>query len=586
AALGSEASKLTTASAAPLTRAGTVIGTMPYMSPEQLEGKSVDGRSDVFSLGVVLYEMATGRRPFSGETAASLIADIMNGRPRDVDIVRRDLPHHLARIIRHCLEKDPNHRFQTARDVSNELVDLRDENTGGATERESQSVAVLPFANLSPDPENEYFADGLTDELISALSRIPELRVPSRTSTSLFKGAGKSILTIAHELGVRYVVEGSVRRVENNVRITAQLIDGRSDAHLWAERYSGTLDDIFDLQESLSRRIVEALAVTLAPHEARPAGARPEPQAYDAYLRGRSYLEQVTANGRRRAIESFNLAIAADPSYARAHAALATAYLQELTLGGAPEPDIATRARVAAERALELDPATGAAHATLGWLALAQGWDWSGAEVATQRGAEAEPPDTAAMHVYSILLIALGRLEDAMAISRRMLELDPLSPLMNTHHAMQYYYARQYDRALEHADRTVAMDPTFVSVHGALGAIYVQMGRYDEAVAAYEDVMALSGTPRETIEAFRDCYEKEGVTGFWRWRAKTRPTRDKAVAHAALGESDEAFAWLRRALQENPLGLMNLNADPSFDPLRTDPRFNSLLERMRYPKTG
>ncbi|UCG88321.1 MAG: protein kinase [Gemmatimonadota bacterium] len=568
---------ITSAAGERLTETGLSLGTPEYMSPEQAAGdREVDARSDVYSLGAVLYEMVTGEPPQTGATIQAVIAKLLSQRPTPPRVVRDNVPEAVDRAIMKALEKVPADRFDSVEQFGKALCETEME--VGA---ETKSIVVLPFDSLSPDPDNEYFADGLTDELIAQLSKVEALHVISRTSAMLFKNAQQSIPAITRELGVRYALEGTVRRAGDSVRITAQLIDAATDAHLWAERYSGSLADIFDLQDDLSRRIVEALQVTLSPQETRLTAIRPvDPQAYDAYLRGRYHLEQVTADGRRRALEYFNQAIELDPDYARAHAALAETHAYSMMLAGVVSDEVKTQASEAVDKALELDPDDGVVHAVSAVLKSVMTYDWPGAEAEMQRAFELSPCDTTVLHWYAHLLMALGRLDESMSLTRRILEIDPLSPLMNGHLATEYYYRRDYQRAIAQAKKTAEMDPGYATARGLLGMVYERMGRYADSVAAYADGMALRGEPPEAVAEFRNRFETEGIQGIWRWRAATRPPKDRAVAYACLGDNDAALEWLTRAFQEQPLTLMSLKADPAFDTVRTDPRFHSILEQM------
>jgi len=568
---------ITAAGGSHLTETGISVGTPAYMSPEQATAEpKLDGRSDIYSLGCVLYEMLAGEPPYTGPTVQAIVAKKLSGAVPRVSVVRETVADAVERAVTKSLARTPADRFATAQQFADALVAET-----AAPEPEMPSIVVLPLANLSPDPDNEYFADGLTDELIAQLSKLRALRVISRTSAMLFKDAQQTIPAIAKALGVRYALEGTVRRAGNSVRITAQLIDATTDVHLWAERYSGSLEDIFDLQDDLSRRIVEALQVTLSPRESSMAGARPvDPQTYDAYLRGRYHLEQATADGRRRALEYFTQAIELDPHFARAHAAVAETHAQTMMLAGAVSDELKTKANEAAEKALALDPADGAAHAVLAVLKYATAYDWSGAEAEMRRAVELSPHDTTVLHWHAHVLMAMGRLDESMSVSRRILEIDPLSPMMSTHLAGEHYYRRDYDRAIDQAKKTAEMDPGFASVRGVLAMVYERMGRYAESVAASADGMALRGEPPEVIAAFRNRYETEGMPGIWRWRATTRPPKDRAVACAYLGDNDAALEWLARAFREQPLTLMGVKIDPAFDNLRADPRFQTILEQM------
>jgi serine/threonine-protein kinase len=560
-----------------LTETGLSLGTPAYMSPEQAGGdREIDGRSDIYSLACVLYEMLAGEPPFTGASPQAILARHVTDPVPPITTVRATVTKPIAAALTKALHKVPADRFESASAFAEVLFAADVE-----VDTETKSIVVLPFDSLSPDRDNEYFADGLTDELIAQLSKIQALRVISRTSAMLFKDAQQSIPAIARELGVRYALEGTVRRAGNSVRITAQLIDAATDVHLWAERYSGSLEDIFDLQDDLSRRIVGALQVTLSPQEARLTVVRPvDPQAYDAYLRGRYHLEQATADGRRRALEYFNQAIELDPEYARAHAGLAETHAYSMMLAGAVSDELKTQAHEAVQKALALDPGDGVVHAVFAVIKSATAYDWSGAEAEMQRAVELSPNDTTALHWYAHLLMAVDRLDESMALSRRILEIDPLSPMMNTHLAAEHYCRRDYARAIDQAKKTAEMDPGYASVRGVLGMVYERMGRYAESVAAYAEGMALRGETPEAIAAFRNRFETEGMPGIWRWRAATRPPKDRAVAYAYLGDNGAALEWLTRAFQEQPLTLMSLKTDPAFDSLRADPRFQNILAQM------
>ncbi|NIN71126.1 MAG: protein kinase [Gemmatimonadetes bacterium] len=560
-----------------LTETGLSLGTPEYMSPEQALGEGEpDARSDIYSLGCVLYEMLVGEPPYTGPTAMAVLAKRLSDPVPSARRLRGAIPASVDAALVRALAKERVDRFGSAREFAEALVAEAGEDVEAV-----KSIVVLPFENLSPDPDNEYFADGLTDELIAQLSKIEALRVISRTSAMLFKDAQQSIPTIARKLGVRYALEGTVRRAGNSVRITAQLIDAATDVHLWAERYSGSLEDIFDLQEDLSRRIVEALQVTLSPRETGLTARRPvDPQAYDAYLRGRYHLEQATAEGRRRALEYFNQAIELDPDYARAHAALAETHAYSMMLAGVVSDEVKAQANEAVQKALELDPKDGVVHAISAVLKSATAFDWSGAEAEMQRALELSPQDTTVLHWYAHVLMALDRLDESMALTRRILEIDPLSPMMNAHLAAEHYCRRDYDRAIDQAKKTAEMDPGYATARGMLGMVYERMGRYAESVAAFAEGMALRGESAEALAAFRNRYETEGMPGIWRWRATTRPPKDRAVAYAYLGDKEAALEWLTRALQEQPLTLVGLKTDPAFDGLRADPRFQSVLEQM------
>ncbi len=410
------------------------------MSPEQIQGKDLDHRTDIFSLGNVLFEMAIGERPFHGETSADLISSILRDEPRSIDTLRADLPHHLGRIIRHCLEKDAQGRFQTARDICNELKGLQEELTlmsgrvtpeaGTATEMSPKirAVAVLPLENLSGDATQEYFADGMTEALITDLAKIGALKVISRTSVMQYKGVHKPLPQIAKELGVDAVIEGSVLRIGDRVRIATQLIDARSDEHLWAENYDHDVRDILALMSVVARSVAGEVRVQLTQQE-RSLLARTtqvDPEAHELYLKGRYFLGQLTREGVDQAKDMMRASIARDPGYAQAHAGLADAHLTFVLFGWQDYSQGLPLARTAVEEALALDKTLADAHAILASVD-ARERDFQQAEAGFRRAILLSPSHARAHGDYSNLLVWLNRMEEAIGQARKALELEPLS---------------------------------------------------------------------------------------------------------------------------------------------------------------
>src|SRR5574341_126768 len=369
-------------SATPLTKAGTTVGTVAYMSPEQAQGREVDQRTDIWSLGVVLYEMLTGKLPFRGEYEQAIIYSILNEEPELVTSLRSAIPVELEQVLDKALAKNVNKRYENADELLRDLRQVQQNLKNSTSPVSSKSIAVLPLENISPDKVNEYFSDGLTEEIIMNLSKIKDLKVTSRTSAMHYKGTKKPLKQIAKELQVQYVLEGSVRKQGSDLRITAQLIDAMQDAHLWAEKYSGTLNDIFDIQEKVAEKIVEALKVKLTAGEQQQLSRRytEDTEAYQLYLKGRFFWSKRTEEGFEKAIGYFNQSIEKDPNYALASVGGAEAYIVMGVYCYQRPREVMPKARQAAQKALELDNKLAEAQASLAHLKILYDWDWAGAE--------------------------------------------------------------------------------------------------------------------------------------------------------------------------------------------------------------
>ena len=583
-----------------LTQPGTVLGTVGYMAPEQVRGRAVDARSDVFSLGAVFYEMLSGRRAFAGGSGVETMNAILTEEPPSLS--GDEVPAGLERIVLRCLRKEPAARFPSAQ----ELAAALDAFTSGSTRETAlapasaapaapeRSIAVLPFLNMTGDAEQEYFCEGMAEELINALTRIEGLRVAARTSAFRFKAKGDSVERIGRELRVEKILEGSVRRAGNRLRIAVQLVNAADGYHVWSERYDRDVQDVFALQDELASQVVEALRLKL---DARPTPARrytDDLEAYHLYLKGVHFWNKRHEGGLLQGIKAFEAAIARDPLYAPAYSGLADSYaILGLSLYDVmPPAEAMPRAKAAAMKALEIDSALAAPHAALGWVRLHYEWDWTAAAADFRRSIDLDPARATTRHWHSFYLSALGRVEEAVAQARRAWERDPLSLIVNSNLFQPHYYARRFDEAAAGARKVTEMDPTFPIGQYWLGVAEAGRGRYAEAIAAYEVFAAQGGGASRALALIGHARARSGdrpggIRALQELAALAarRPVSAYhfALVHIGLGQRDEALASLERAYEERSDQLAYLAVEPLLDPVRSHPRFQALQRRLGLP---
>jgi serine/threonine protein kinase/tetratricopeptide (TPR) repeat protein len=613
-----------------------VAGTLPYMSPEQLQGEPADARTDIYAAGTVLYEMATGRRPFEEELSTALVNDIIHSTPPPPGRLNPALSPKLEDIILKCLEKEPDNRYQSAREL---VVDLRNAgarskaaaaqpitrsktpwhrlglgagiavvalagilillNSGRWRERlfgrsahsRIESLAVLPLENLSRDPEQDYFADGMTEELITDLGKVGALRVTSRTSVMQYKGTLKAVPEIGKELGVDALVEGSVLQSGGRVRITAQLIDARTDRHVWAESYERDMQNVLPLQDEVARAIAQQIQIKLTPQEqVRLASAHSvNPEAHEAYLKGRYYWNKRTEEALKKSIEYFQQAIDKDSNYGLAYAGLADSYSTLQGFGLLSPKEAMPRAEEAAKRALEIDETLAEARVSLAVVRFWYSWDAPAAESDFKRAIELNPSLANAHSRYGEFLIFRGRFPEATVEIRQAQALDPFSLIINSMVGYTTYYSRQYDQAIAELLKAVEMDTNFFLAHRYLARAYTGTGKYNEAISEFGKAVTLSDeNPRVVAElgyayaVSKDKSRAQKVLNDLQKLSKRKyvPPYSIALIYAGLGERDQAFRWLEKSYAERSGRMVELRADPMLDNLRSDPRFQDLLRRV------
>jgi serine/threonine-protein kinase len=574
-----------------LTAAGVALGTPTYMSPEQWGGsRRLDARSDVYSLGCVLYEMLAGEPPFSGPTAQAVIAKQLTGPVPSARVCRPQIPSSVDAAIARALAPAPADRFATSAAFAAALTAAAG-SSGQGSVRE-RSIAVLPFANLSNDPDNEYFADGMTDELINALAKVPGLHVVARTSVFAFKGQQQDIRAIGARLGVRTVLEGSVRKAGSRLRLSVQLIGVADGYLLWSQTFDREATDVFAIQDEISRAIAAELKVTLFGGQ-RTTLVKPatdDLEAYTLYLKGRQFWNRRTEQDLRRGLECFEQAIARDPQYALAHAGAADSFAILGFYCALPPTEAFPRARAAARRALAIDPGLAEAHPALAYVEMYHEWNWEAAEREFQSAIALNPGYSTAHQWYGNFLSVMNRGEESRAEFSTAISLDPLSPLKLSALGWSFYFARDFDRATVECRRAVALDPDFVVSRCWLGLALEGRGDFAEAVAEFEVSVRLSNRSPTILGFLGHGYGSAGrlveARRVFKDLLELRATRyisafDLGLIALRLGDEDEALRWLEQAEQDRAHQMAFLKVDPRLDRLRSRPRFRALLERLR-----
>ena len=598
----------------PKTAEGSIIGTVAYMSPEQAQGQRIDPRSDIFSFGAVLYEMVTGQRAFHGSSGLATLTAVLRDNPQEFTQTGVEAPPELQEIVMRCLRKDADQRYQSMSDVKNAIEQIYFASRSGILQLSSgiwkrpaaakaiPSIAVLPFLNLSSDKENEYFSDGLAEEIINALTRLENLRVTARTSAFVFRDSQQNIRQIGETLHVSSVLEGSVRKAGKRVRISVQLIDVADGNTLWSERYDREMTDVFEIQDEISKAIVANLKVKLAGNSdpgidpAKPMAPLVKRytenlEAYNLYLKGRFELYKMTREGLDASRAMFEEAIRLDPKYALAHEGLAQYWYQEGILGFVAPKEAMPKAKAAVRRAIELDECVAEAHATLGAIMALYDWDWEGADRELMRSIELNGASPVTRDVYAFYYLRPAcRIEEAISQIQQALTLDPLSILFRVHLGFLYYIQKQYEHAIAQFRKVMEMAPQYYLAHAMMGNVYTLAGQFDAALACYARAREADANSKfvDSLEAMTlglagRHAEALAMLDEITQRAANNYISPVSIAYicTALGDKDRAFENLDRAVYDRDPNILGLRSNPIFDSLRNDERYHAILTKMR-----
>ncbi len=597
-----------------VTKLGSTVGTVSYMSPEQTKGDKIDNRTDIWSFGVVLYEMLTGKMPFRGDYDQAVIYSILNEEPEKVSEIEPQFQH----IITKALDKNPDERYQSAKEI---IEDLKTIGEGGAvkvskknrskfqwiaaavvlllivaalylflpsskSEKETETVktlAVLPFLNMSPDPNQEYFSDGLSEELINVLSKNPKLRVTARTSSFSFKGKNVKIKTIANTLNVKNILEGSVRKTGNNLRISANLINAETEASFWSETYDGKLNNIFALQDSISISVAEALKTALLGNKAVVSVQKTDPEAYNFYLLGRHFLNLKGKDNWEKANNYYEKVLSTDSSYAPAWLGLSSIQIALADHGLVGIDEGYNKALQFVNKALELDPDYAEAYSILGWIKRTYNWDWKEADRVYKRGLKAGSANIGVINGAATLECTLGRFDNAINLAHRSIEINPINDAQYNNLGGYALYAGSLDESITAFRKCLELNPKYPFAHTSLGIVYLEKGKPDSAlVEVIKEIM-----PDGKIEGLALVYYalgkkkesdvklSEAVEKYHEWDAF-----QIAEIYAFRGENDKAFEWLEIAYNQRDGGLAQIIGDPLLRNIVKDPRYDSFMKKM------
>jgi TolB-like protein/tRNA A-37 threonylcarbamoyl transferase component Bud32 len=612
-----------------LTKTGTTMGTVAYMSPEQAQGAEVDYHTDVWALGVMLYEMLAGKNPFMGDYEQAVLYSILNEAPEFITKVRGEVPVQIEKILEKALDKDPEKRFQTMEEMLEDLQNAVEELKEGGrrklpvfrlgrkqrkyayrafvvvllaiafgfylwwsqvAEATPVSIALLPLESITNDAEQEWFTDGMTDALITGLAKISGLRVITRSSAMRYKGTEKAVSEIAAELGVEFVIEGSVVKLEDQVKVSTRLINASTDDYIWAEDYEREFSNILGLQGEIAQTIASQIQVKLTPQEeARIASARQvNPEAYEAYLKGQFHWYKLSRQDLDTALRYFELALEKDPNYALAHAGIALVWGGRMQQGFMPHSEAGPKVKAAAAKALELDSTLVEVHHTLAVVRTWYEWDWEGAETAFRQAIALNPnyPDSRAY--FSHFLNFIGRPEEAIVQIERAVELDPLNSLFQALYGMDLLYVHRYDDAIAQLRNTLKIAPNDPVVRSTLRTAFHMKGMYEEALEEWKAFYATRGD-REAEETLARGYLEDGYLRAMLGLAEMMEKRSRTAyvtpwqigtLYTRAGKNDKALDWLEKAFETHDANVPYLSVDPLFDNLRSDPRFQDLLRSM------
>jgi TolB-like protein/Tfp pilus assembly protein PilF len=623
-----------------LTSDGIALGTVAYMSPEQVRGEELDERTDLFSLGLVLYEMSTGQRAFTGNTSGVIFDAILNRAPTPPVRLNPAISIQLEQIINKALEKDRELRYRTASDLRADLQrlkrdtdsaralpftsgqatrqtikrnwphllwagvlavllllfglnvgNLRDRVFGTTSQTRIESIAVLPFTNVSNDPKTEYLSDGITESLINSLSQLPNLIVMSRNTVFRYKGEVADPQKVGHDLHVRAILTGRLIQTGDELMISVNLEDVQNSRQIWGEQYNRKLSSLVSVQQEIAADIYGRLRPKLEGEEKRLLSKRPTEnvEAYQLYLQGLFYWNKWTQADFKKAADYFTQAVQKDPRYALSYAGLADTYSLLGDAGYLPPSEAWPKAKAAAMQALEIDDTLAEAHTSLGLVKEHFEWDWTGAEQEFKRAIELNPNSATAHHWYGDYLANMGRSEEGLRETKKAQELDPLSLIINTSLGWQLYLARQNDQAVEQLRKVLDIDAKFAPARRMLEEVYAQMGKQKEAVAEREKALSLSGGP-ELAASIEEDFTKSGYKGVLQsWLdGLTEMSKHEYVssysiaeAYVRMGEKEKAFDWLEKAYEEHDSGLVSLAVEPMFDRARSDPRYRDIVRRMK-----